>query len=77
MSRHGQRSFLLGGEATLHEPAGAADPAPFPEQRPLAKQGGLHAHRVEARHIAIRVDATQMHAASHGLSLEIVAKLTL
>ena len=41
MFGHGQSGLLLGGEPARHEPAGTADPTPFPEQRPLAEQGRL------------------------------------
>ena len=55
----------------------AADPAPLSQQRPVAKQRRLEAHRVEASHVAVRIDTAQVRAAGHALSLDMVAKLTL
>ena len=53
-------SFLLGGEPARHEPAGTADPPPFFQKRPFAKQRRLHAHRVEAGHVAGGIGAGEM-----------------
>ena len=76
MLRHGLSGLLFGDEKNGHEPAGASDATPLPDQRPLPEEIWLHAHQVEAGHVAIRIDPVQMHVVPHGLSLEIVAKLT-
>ena len=60
MFGHGQSGLLLGGEPARHEPAGTADPTPFPEQRPIAEQGRLQRHRVEAGHVAGGTGAGEM-----------------
>ena len=36
------------------------DPTPFPEQRPIAEQGRLQRHRVEAGHVAGGIGAGEM-----------------
>ena len=58
MARAGPLPFR--GEAARHEPAGTADPTPFPEQRPFAKQRRLQGHRVEPGHVAGGIGAGEM-----------------
>ena len=60
MFGHGQSGLLLGGEPARHEPAGAADPPPFFQKRPFAKQRRLQRHRVEAGHVAGGIGAGEM-----------------